>query len=306
MELRQLRYFVAVAREGSFSAASARIGVAQPALSAQIAKLEQEVGRALLSRHARGANLTEAGRHFLDQAIDILDRVAQARDSMRTLRSPDPVEITLGVPPLISMMMTVPLVEMVARDLPTVSLKVIEGMSGALRGWLADCSIDLAFLHNVDAQEFPGALPVIRESLYVAVSVDGPIRFGAELHARDLVRLPLIASTARNSHRQLLEALGRRYNTPLTIAAEVDSIPRQCELVRRGIGALVMPLAGFSEWPRAEFRLARLVGEGIAWETSLVAATSRAGAAAMAILAPPIEALARDLMRAGRWPGVAA
>src|SRR6266705_1571777 len=83
MELRQLRYFVAIAREGSFSAASSRIGIAQPALSAQIAKLESEIGRPLLDRHRRGADLTEAGRQFLDHALDILARVDHARLSLR-------------------------------------------------------------------------------------------------------------------------------------------------------------------------------------------------------------------------------
>jgi LysR family nitrogen assimilation transcriptional regulator len=305
MELRQLRYFVAIARHGSFSAASLHIGVAQPALSTQIANLEKEIGQPLFDRHARGARMTDAGETFLDHAVAILQRVDEARLALRPKVLPGATEITIGVPPLISMMLTVPLVEAVARDLPGVSLKIIEGMSGALRGWLADGSLDLAFLHNVDREEFPNAVPIIRENLFAAASATAGLSLGAELSASELVKLPLIVSTAKNSHRQLLENIGRRCGSPLSIVAEVDSIPRQRELVRRGKGVLVMPLAGFSDWPRADIQFARLTGEGIGWESALIAADSSAGAAAMAALAQLIVSLTHDLVQSGRWPGVA-
>jgi LysR family nitrogen assimilation transcriptional regulator len=303
MELRQLRYFVAIARHGSFSVASLHIGVAQPALSTQIANLEKEVGQPLFDRHARGARMTDAGETFLDHAVAILQRVDAALLALRPTLPRGATEITLGMPPLISMMLTVPLVEAVGRDLANVSLKIIEGMSGALRGWLADGSLDLAFLHNVDREEFPNALPIIRENLFAAASASAGFSLGATLHGRDLVKLPLIASTAKNSHRRLLESIGRRYGSPLHIVAEVDSIPRQRELVCRGIGVLVMPMTGLSDWLKDEIQFAELIGEDIGWESSLVAAESPAGSAAMEALAPLIVSLTHDLVRSGRWPG---
>jgi LysR family nitrogen assimilation transcriptional regulator len=207
------------------------------------------------------------------------------------------------MPPLISMMLTVPLVETVTRAFPGVLLKIVEGMSGVVRDWLAERSVDLAFLHNVERDEFPGAVPIIREDLFAAASATAGFSFGPTLHARDLLRLPLIASTAKNSHRRLLEKIARRYGTPLSILAEVDSIPRQRELVRRGQGVLVMPLAGISDWPRDRIQLARLVGEDIRWESALVAAGSPAGAEALRMLAPLIQSLTRELVDSGRWPG---
>jgi len=301
MELRQLRYFVAIARYGSFSTASARIRVAQPALSSQIANLENEIGQALFTRHARGVRLTEAGEKLLDYAVDILHRVDEARLALSPKAA---TEITLGLPPLISMMLTVPLVEAVERNLPTVSLKIVEGMSGALRGWLADDSIDLAFLHNVDRAEYPRALPVIRESLFAAASVPSGYLLHSELHASELVKLPLIASTPKNSHRMLLEMIGRRYGAPLNVIAEVDSIPRQRELVMRGKGVLVMPMAGFFDWPKNGIQFARLIGEDIAWESALVPADKATGDGALKALSGLIVSLTRELVDSGQWPGV--
>lgn len=283
--------------------ASARIRVAQPALSSQIANLEKEIGQTLFARHARGVRLTEAGEKMLDHAVAILQRVDEACLDLLP-KAATGTGITLGLPPLISMMLTVPLVEAVQRDLPAVSLKIVEGMSGALRGWLADGSIDLAFLHNVDRNEYPQAMPVIRESLYAAASASSGFLLEPELHASELVKLPLIASTAKNSHRMLLEQVGRRYGSPLTIIAEVDSIPRQRELVRRGKGVLVMPLAGFSDWPKSGIQFSRLTGEDIAWDSALVSSNNATGTEAMKMLAGPIVALTRELVQCGHWPGV--
>jgi LysR family nitrogen assimilation transcriptional regulator len=305
VEIRQLKYFVEIARHGSFSTAAVRIRVAQPALSTQIANLEKEIGQPLFTRHARGVRLTDAGEQFLDHAIEILQRVDEARLAMRPKSARGAVEITLGAPPLISMMLTVPLVEAVARDLPGVSLRIVEQMSGALRVLLDDKTIDLAFLHNVDHGEYPDAVPIISEVLFAAVSTSSGIDLPPQIHARDLIKLPLIASTPRNNHRMLLEKIARTYQSPLTIVAEVDSIPRQRELVRRGKGALVMSLAGYSDWPKDQIQFARVYGEGVAWDTALVSSGTPAGREAMAMLTPLIVSLTRELVQSGHWPGVA-
>src|SRR5258705_12097210 len=79
MEIHQLRYFVAVADEGNFSRAAAKVRVAQPSLSQQIKKLEAEVGQPLFDRLSRGVVLTEAGRLLAERARRILSELADAR-----------------------------------------------------------------------------------------------------------------------------------------------------------------------------------------------------------------------------------
>jgi len=89
MELRQLRYFIAIAEAGSFSAAAARLFVAQPALSVQIRRLEEEVGRPLLLRHRRGVTLTAAGQGFLGDARQLLAQAQMAVGRARQDGTPD-------------------------------------------------------------------------------------------------------------------------------------------------------------------------------------------------------------------------
>ncbi len=74
----------------------------------------------------------------------------------------------------------------------------------------------------------------------------------------------------------LLEMIGRCYGTPLNIIAEVDTIPRQWELVMRGKGVLLIPIAGFFDWPKNGLQFARLIGQDIAWESALVPAEKAA------------------------------
>jgi len=87
LELRQLRYFVAVARERNFTRAAEVMHIAQPPLSRQIQALEDEMGSTLIERGARPVRLTESGQLFLDQAVQILERVDGMKAMMRQLQA---------------------------------------------------------------------------------------------------------------------------------------------------------------------------------------------------------------------------
>lgn len=96
MELRHLRYFTAVARERNFTRAAAALGVAQPPLSRQIRELEEDVGVVLFDRTARPVRLTEGGRLFHDQALQILAGVDQLREAMKRFASADRRRFVIG------------------------------------------------------------------------------------------------------------------------------------------------------------------------------------------------------------------
>src|ERR1043166_7365024 len=93
MELRHLRYFVAVAEELNFTRASRRLRVAQPALSRQIKQLEEELGAPLLTRNHREVRLTEAGAAFYTKAAALLEHAADAMESVRGGRREQPLRI---------------------------------------------------------------------------------------------------------------------------------------------------------------------------------------------------------------------
>lgn len=97
MDLRQLRYFLAVVKAGSFSAAARQIHIVQPALTRQIRALEEDVGAKLLHREARGISLTEAGRAFMRDTEAILEQLDQAAEKARKIEQGQVGELMLGV-----------------------------------------------------------------------------------------------------------------------------------------------------------------------------------------------------------------
>ncbi len=96
MELRQLRYFVAVARERNFTRAAALMHIAQPPLSRQIQALEDEMGATLIERGARPIQLTESGQLFFDQAVQILERVDSMKAMMGQLQAIQRQRLSIG------------------------------------------------------------------------------------------------------------------------------------------------------------------------------------------------------------------
>src|SRR5690242_17789906 len=99
MEFKELRNFMHVARAGSVSRAADELRLAQPALSRQIKKLEQELGVSLFARHGRGVRLSAAGSVLLERAESIAQLVQQTGEEIRDRRAPGGSRITLGVPP---------------------------------------------------------------------------------------------------------------------------------------------------------------------------------------------------------------
>jgi DNA-binding transcriptional LysR family regulator len=142
VEIRHLRYFVAIAEEGSFTRAAERLWVAQPGLSTQIRRLERELGVQLLERHTRGVELTEAGELFLERARAVLSAVAVAGATARDLEAGVAGTVRLGLASGASWRGTSALLERFARERSQVELTLLEGYGGTLWRDLRDGRLD--------------------------------------------------------------------------------------------------------------------------------------------------------------------
>jgi LysR family transcriptional regulator, nitrogen assimilation regulatory protein len=147
MDVKQLRYFVQVADSGGFTAASLTMDIGQPAISKQIRLLEAEVGAQLFLRHGRGIVVTPAGRHLLEHARDVVERIENVKAEMSELSKTVAGEITCGLPASIGSTLTTPLLKRFLDAFPLVRLNVVEGLSGHLYEWLLRGDLDLAAIY---------------------------------------------------------------------------------------------------------------------------------------------------------------
>ena len=144
MEIHQLRYFVAVADEGRFSRAAAKVRVAQPSLSQQIRKLEAEVGQPLFDRLPRSVVLTEAGRCLIDYARQILASIGDARRSVDELKDEVSGRLAVGAIPTIAPYILPELVGKFQKHYPEVTLEIVEDVTDGITRRVEAGELDVA------------------------------------------------------------------------------------------------------------------------------------------------------------------
>lgn len=160
MELRQLRYFVAVAEELNFGRAAGRVRVAQPALSKQVMSLERELGARLLDRRGRRIELTEAGRVFLGRARAILEGVEEAGEATARAGRGESGRLTVGFTGMALYGAAPRVVKAFGERYPGVDLALREMRTPDMAKALRDRRVDVGFLHPPLGGEAGGALAV--------------------------------------------------------------------------------------------------------------------------------------------------
>jgi len=193
MELRHLRYFMAVAEAGSLTlAAERRLHTSQPSLSRQIRDLEDQVGVELLSRGARGVELTAAGRAFIDHARLALTQVDAAVEAARRAAQPAKRKFALGFLTGMEMAWLPEAMHILRGELPTVDVTVSSDYSPDLAEGLERGSLDLAFLRA--DPDFDLTYQVVgQEPLVVLMPSDHPLTTFDAIHPQQLVGQPFIA-----------------------------------------------------------------------------------------------------------------
>jgi len=242
IELRHLRYFVAVADAGSLTVAAQRkLFTSQPSLSRQIRDLEDEVGAQLLTRSARGIELTPAGRAFLDQARSVLSQVETAADAARGIAHPAKPCFVMGF--LTNHELTwMPETFRILRDeLPNIDVMISSQYSPQLANALLKGTVDAAFLRR--EQGFPELAFrfLVKEPLVVVLPSDHRLAALKAISAADLVgeTFVTVAHTAPVL-RGVIDNYLKRSGIHITPAHEIDHVVMGMSLIAstRGVGLL--------------------------------------------------------------------
>lgn len=243
MDTRYLRSFLRTADLNSISRAAESLGIAQPSLSQQLLRLEDEVGFKLFNRTARGVTVTEAGRIFQEHARGILRRIDQAREDVQELNAAASGVSIIALPFSINRLIGVELVEAVARHAPNTSIRLVEASTGQIRGWLDAGKIDLGVLYDFGPIRHLSTRPLVTEEMYL-IGPEGS--FGRDdesmpdIALEQMPQFPLITFGQQHGLRKFLDheavALGFSYR----VKNEIDAVGTIAALVANGNGFTVL------------------------------------------------------------------
>ena len=244
IELRHLRYFVAVAEELHFGHAAARLNISQPPLSQQIQMLEQQIGARLLARTNRSVDLTPAGKQFLADCRLILSQVEEAAARAARLHQGQTGELRIGFTSSAPFIRPVSdTLSLFRRRYPDVHLQTREINTREQIAPLHDGTLDLGLMRNTQLPETLAWQMILREPLLAMVPRDHPLAAKTSVTLSELAREPFVFFDPQVGTGLYDDILGllRRYGLTPFIAQEVGEAMTIIGLVAAGLGVSILP-----------------------------------------------------------------
>jgi len=245
MDLRQIRYFVAVYEEGSISRAAEREHCTQPGISVQIQKLEAELSHKLFERQARGVVPTVAGRHLYGCCTGVLAELRAARQRMLDLTDSISGGLRIGVPPTFSLSALPRVLPAFLAEHPYVDVRVAEAFSGTLTSWVVEGELDVAIVTEPPSHLGLTTTPFFRDEL-VLVSSPGAARSGNSVTWAELDGVNLVVASEKHSlHETVAKRMSLADRTARTV--EIDGMVATLEMVRCSDWVTVLPVSAVFE-----------------------------------------------------------
>ncbi|QPC80515.1 LysR family transcriptional regulator [Phototrophicus methaneseepsis] len=241
MELRQLEYFVAIVETGSFSQAAQRCNVAQPSLSQQIMKLENELGQQLFDRLGRSIAVTEAGRLFYPRARSILSEVRQAKYVVTDGYMPAQGSLSVGIIPTLGPYLLYQTVQKFKQTYPDAELQIREDMTDNLVDKLLNAELDVAFVSLPIENKQIITEQLFVEPLYVAIPANHELANEAVIDISTLGHLPFIRLSDQNCLADQLDAFCYVQKIDPPTIYHTTQLTTVLEFVRLGIGVSLIP-----------------------------------------------------------------
>jgi LysR family transcriptional regulator, nitrogen assimilation regulatory protein len=243
MQFRQLRYFVKIVEAGSFSRASAAIHVAQPALSQQIAELEDRLGLKLLNRSARGVSATAAGEVLYREASSILHQLDLLPTVARSQSGEPEGAVSVGIASSLAPILIGSLIAHVKIALPKVKLKISDGDSESLESRVDTSGLDMAIIYEDELVSKFAREPLFRQRLCL-VGAQPSVEAGkSSVTLEEIAKLPLTLPSLPNGRRGLIDRAFAEHGLAPNIVAETDSLSSELLTVKTGIAHTLLPVA---------------------------------------------------------------
>ncbi|WP_442108403.1 LysR family transcriptional regulator [Pseudomonas sp. NUPR-001] len=308
MEIRQIKYFVAVIDCGSLSQAARQVHVAQSALSKQMSALEDELGVQLFHRSHNGVVASEAGKVFYEYAQGMLKHLVDARAAVTS--SPDAVSgsIIVALPQSVATILAMPLMRTVAARYPQVAFHLNEELTGNVMDQLIRGRVDLALFTSADLPEQVLFSALIEEDFYLIHRAHAPDAPPAgDVSLQQALARPLVFPSQAHGHstRTLIERAVAQHGLSVgEIAMEVNSVHILKSAVEAGIGHTIMPLnLAMREIDDGRLVAHRIAAEGLSRTLGICSCASMPASRLKTLISELIRDVVRDMCACGEWPG---
>jgi LysR family transcriptional regulator, nitrogen assimilation regulatory protein len=304
IDIRQLNTFLTVAETGSFSHASERLFIAQPALSRQVRLLEEALNVKLFVRHGRGVVMTAAGELLKERSRALLLDLENIRTEVAAVAGEVTGEVILGLIPSVAHTLSGAIIQKYRETYPQVTLIIEQAMSGTLKEMVEQDRANIAVMYQPQVHRNLNYSPFITETLYLVGPADSEHSTKAQISLKQAMQLTHALPGQGNGLRSTLESAAASVGETLHIDTEVNALLLQLDMVRRGICHTILPYATVHEMiSRGELTATKIVSPEITRKLVLATPADRPASVATRKLGDMIVTEVCNQSRSGAWVG---
>lgn len=310
MDFRALRYFIKIVELGSLSRAAESLHIAQPALSHQLAMLEEELDTRLMSRSSKGVKPTAAGLTLYRNAQVMLRQLEQTRLEVRSEKQSVAGRVSIGLPTSTAAVLGLPLLVAVREKYPAIELEINDNGSGLLAELLVNGRLDLTMLFIDKAMRSVKALHLLTEELCLvspisARSAVGSTEAPGTISLADIENVGLVISTTSNGLRQLVDQSFNGIAIKPRLIAELNTVTLLKEAVIANVASTILPMSAVAhEWHAGALHVSRIVEPVIARPISLCSNSNIPLSAAAEAVHLLVVQTVEELVQSGVWQNV--
>jgi DNA-binding transcriptional LysR family regulator len=240
MRLRHIELFIAVVDRGGVTRAAEHLGLAQPAVSTALRRLEKDLGARLLTRVGRGAALTAEGEAFLRHARAVLTQVEEARREVATVQALESGRVSLGAPPMVTGHLLARAMGGFLSEHPGVRLTVLQAGAEQCAARVLRGDLDLGIIADWRTPDGLTTQLLENHPMVACVAGSSPLATRRQLGWEELLDQPLILFPKGYHQRSRVDEAAERLRRSPTVVAEAEAVPLILELVRRGSGVATL------------------------------------------------------------------
>jgi DNA-binding transcriptional LysR family regulator len=233
MEIRQLKHFTAIVQYGNFTAASARLHIAQPALSISIKKFEQQLGVILFKRDERKVTLTYEGQVLYEHALRILRQVDDAQLAINEIRGLTKGEVRLGTPSMTGSYVFPEIVMAFKNHYPHLKMSVVEAGGQLIREMLLSGELDIGVIINRDIPAGLNTDPLLTSPMVAVVGKNHQLAGKTQVDLPTFFSHELVTFKPGYYHREFIDTVCRDHHYTPKISFETNLLPMMLSIVKR-------------------------------------------------------------------------